>query len=268
MVGMRAYRVRLQIDGSDRGKFQSMRHARAIGSAVPLAVALLLCALSSAGAGDVAYCVTCKDPDQTYLCRVTGEEVNRSDAVKLYCVVRTAKEGGHASCGARDADAGCNGVEKTYSYDGQGIPDGIAEDPRVKKLTDRIHKEQKAFHHEDRKSLVEVTGQAVSASRRGIRNMRASIAGRDEPEQSPALSNPPPAGLASHEPLPDLPGENAPAIPLSAAEPPIVPSAGAIPAESTAPPEHKSRVKSIARNTYRCVRSLFRRCREQTEGAN
>ena len=90
MVGMRAYRVRLQIDGSDRGKFQSMRHARAIGSAVPLAVALLLCALSSAGAGDVAYCVTCKGPDQTYLCRVTGEEVNRSDAVKLYCVVRTA----------------------------------------------------------------------------------------------------------------------------------------------------------------------------------
>jgi len=265
---MRAYRVRLQIDGSDRGKFQSMRHARAIGSAVPLAVALLLFALSSAGAGDVAYCVTCKGPDQTYLCRVTGEEVNRSDAVKLYCVVRTAKEGGHASCGARDADAGCNGIEKTYSYDGPGIPDGIAEDPRVKKLTDRIHKEQKAFDHEDRKSLVEVTGQAVSASRRGIRNMRASIAGRDEPEQSPAPSNPPPAGLASHEPLPDLPGENAPAIPLSTAEPPIVPSAGAIPAESAAPPEHKSRVKSIARNTYRCVRSLFRRCREQTEGAN
>jgi hypothetical protein len=245
-----------------------MRHARAIGSAVPLAVALLLWALSSAGAGDVAYCVTCKGPDQTYLCRVTGEEVNRSDAVKLYCVVRSAKEGGHASCGARDADAGCNGIEKTYSYDGPGMPDGIAEDPRVKKLTDRIHKEQKAFDHEDRKSLVEVTGQAVSASRRGLRNMRASIAGRDEPEQSPAPSNPPHAGLASHEPFPDLPGENAPAIPLSAAEPPIVPSAGAIPAESVAPPERKSRVKSIARNTYRCVRSLFRRCREQTEGAN
>ena len=134
---------------------------------------------------------------------------------------------------------------------------------------DAYDKEQKAFDNdEDHKSLVEVTGQAVSASRRGIRNMRASIAGRDEPEQSPAPSNPPPAGLASHEPLPDLPGENAPAIPLSAAEPPSVPSAGAIPAESAAPPEHKSRVKSIARNTYRCVRSLFRRCREQTEGAN
>jgi len=256
MVGVHASRARLQIDGSDRGKFQSMRHARAIGSAVPLAAALLLCALSSAEAGDAAYCVTCKGPDQTYLCRVTGEEVNRSDAVKLYCVVRTAKEGGHASCGARDADASCNGVEKTYSYNGPGIPEGVAGDPRVKKLMQRVEKEQKAFDKEDRKSLVEVTGQAVSASRRGIRNMRASIAGRDEPEQSPAPSNPPPASLASQEPLPELPGENAPAVPLSAAEPPSVPSAAAIPAETAAPPERKSRVKSIAR----CVRSLFRRC--------
>lgn len=249
------------------GEVHSMRHARAKGSAVPLAAALLLCALSSSEAGDAAYCVTCKGPDQTYLCRVTGEEVNRSDAVKLYCVVRTAKEGGHASCAARDADAGCNGIEKTYSYNGPGIPEGLTGDPRVQNLMQRVEKEQKAFDKDDRKSLVEVTGQAVSASRRGIRNMRASIAGRDEPEQSPAPSNPPPAGVASQEPLPELPGEDAPAVPLSAAEPPSAPSAAAIPAESAAP-ERKSRVKSMARNTYRCVRSLFRRCREQTEGAN
>ena len=233
-----------------------MRHARAIGQAVPLAASLLLCAFSGVEAGEAAYCVTCRGPDQTYLCRVNGEAIGRNDAVKLYCVERTAKEGGHASCGARDASAGCNGVEKTYSYNGPDIPEGLAEDPRVKKLMDRVQKEQKAFDKEDRKSLVEVTGQAVSASRRGIRNMRASIAGRDEPEQSPAPSNPPPASLASQEHLPELPGENAPAVPLSAAEPPSVPSAAAIPAETAAPPERKSRVKSIAR----CVRSLFRRC--------
>ena len=178
------------------GEVHSMRHARAKGSAVPLAAALLLCALSSSEAGDAAYCVTCKGPDQTYLCRVTGEEVNRSDAVKLYCVVRTAKEGGHASCAARDSDAGCNGIEKTYSYNGPGIPEGLTGDPRVQNLMQRVEKEQKAFDKDDRKSLVEVTGQAVSASRRGIRNMRASIASRDEPEQSPAPSNPPPGALA------------------------------------------------------------------------
>ena len=104
-----------------------MRHASLTGAAVPLAAALLLCALPGAEAGDAAYCVTCKGPDQTYLCRVTGEEVSRSDAVKLYCVVRTAKEGGHSSCSARDA-SGCVGVEKSYSYDGPGIPeDRIAD---------------------------------------------------------------------------------------------------------------------------------------------
>jgi hypothetical protein len=119
-----------------------------------------------------------------------------------------------------------------------------------------VQKEQKAFDKEDRKSLVEVTGQAVSASRRGIRNMRASIAGRDEPEQS-APTSPPPAGVASHDPLPELPGETAPALPLSAAEPPSAPSTAMAPApESAAPPKRTSRVKSIAR----CVRSFFRRC--------
>ena len=170
----------------------------------------------------------------------------RNDAVKLYCVERTAKEGGHASCGARDASAGCNGVEKTYSYNGPDIPEGLAEDPRVKKLMDRVEKEQKAFDKEDRKSLVEVTGQAVSASRRGIRNMRASIGGREEPEHSPAPSNPPPAGVASQDPLPEMPGEATPALPLSAAEQPRVPSAAMAPAESAAQPARKSRVKSIA----------------------
>ena len=245
-------------------------HASRLGLTAPLAAALFLGALPTAQAGDAAYCVTCQGPDQTYLCRVTGEEVSRSDAVKLYCVVRTAKEGGHASCGARDAVAGCNGVEKTYSYDGPSIPEGLAEDPRVKKLMDRVAKEQKAFDKEDRKSLVEVTGQAVSASRRGIRNMRASIGGRDKPEQAAPASGPPTAASVSQDALPELPGESAPALPLSAEEQPGAPSATTVPVESAAPPESKSRVKSIARNTYRCVRSLFRKCREQpdTQGAN
>jgi hypothetical protein len=238
-----------------------MRHAYPRGSAVPLAAAFLLCAIISAEAGDAAYCVTCKGPDQTYLCRVTGDTISRNDAVKLYCVERIAKEGGHASCGARDASAGCNGVEKTYSYNGPDIPEGLAEDPRVKKLMDRVEKEQKAFDKEDRKSLVEVTGQAVSASRRGIRNMRASIGGREEPEHSPAPSNPPPAGVASQDPLPEMPGEATPALPLSAAEQPRVPSAAMAPAESAAQPARQSRVKSIAR----CVRSLFRRCGSEAD---
>jgi hypothetical protein len=185
--------------------------------------------------------------------------------------VRTAKEGGHASCAAREATAGCNGVEKVYSYDGPAIPDAIAEDPRVKKALGRIAREQKAFDKdEDRKSLVEVTGQAVSASRRGWRNMRASITGHDEANQSSPTGAAAPARSAAQDPLPPLPDET-PALPLSAAHAPSVPSAGTIPAESAAPPPQRKRgVGSFARTTYRCVRSLFRKCREQTEaqGAN
>ena len=246
-------------------------HASRIGSAVPFAAAMLFCALPAAEAGDAAFCVTCKGPDQTYLCRVTGDAISRNDAAKLYCVVRTAKEGGHASCGARDATVGCHGVEKVYSYDGAANPDGLAEDPRVKKVLGRIEKEQKAFDKEDdHKSLVDVTGQAVSASRRGWRNMRASITGRDEGSQSSPRGSAAPAGSAAQDPLPELPG-GTPALPLSAAPEPSVPSAGAIPAETAAPPpERKRGVGSFARNTYRCVRSLFRKCREQTDaqGAN
>jgi hypothetical protein len=244
-------------------------HASRLSSAAPFAAAMLFCALPGAEAGDAAYCVTCKGPDQTYLCRVTGDV--RSDAAKLYCVVRTAKKGRHASCGAREATAACNGVEKTYSYDGPAIPDELAEDPRVKKVMGRIEKEQKAFDKDDEhKSLVEVTGQAVSASRRGWRNMRASITGRDEVNPSPPPSSAAPAGSAAQEPLPELPSV-APALPLSAAPERTAPQADAIPAESAAPPPQRKRgVGSFARNTYRCVRSLFRKCREQTDahGAN
>jgi len=92
--------------GVTGGTFHVMRaRAYRIGSQAPLAVAMALCGLSPAFAGEASYCVTCQGPDQTYLCRVTGDEISQSDAVKLYCVVRTAKEGGHASCGARNAGA-------------------------------------------------------------------------------------------------------------------------------------------------------------------
>ena len=186
-------------------------------------------------------------------------------------MVRTAKEGGHASCAAREATAGCHGVEKVYSYDGPAIPEMIAEDPRVKKVLGHIEKEQKAYDKDDEhKSLVEVTGQAVSASRRGWRNMRASITGRDEAHQASPPIPAAPARSAAQDPLPEMPGET-PSLPLSAAHEPGVPSTGAIPAESAVPsPERKRGVGSFARNTYRCVRSLFRKCRDQTgaQGAN
>ena len=86
------------------------------------AAGFVACAAPQVFAGDASYCVTCKNPDQTYVCRVTGEDATPSDALKLYCVIRTAKEGNHASCSAQRSDAGCHGIEKVYAYDGPAIP--------------------------------------------------------------------------------------------------------------------------------------------------
>ncbi len=221
-----------------------------------------------AQAEEVAFCVSCQGPDQTYVCRVTGDDLRKNDALKLYCVVRTAKDGGHASCGARNDISGCNGVEKIYAYNGPAMPEGLADDPRVKGIAEKIAHEQKAFDHseeEKRKSLAAVTGRAFSASRRGIRNMRASIGGEAGPNQS-AL----PAHSPSMDKLPERQASAAPSLPLSAASEPA-PQSAALPLADGAgdpSPPRKSRigrgaqnVGSFARSSYRCVRSLFRKCR-------
>ncbi|MGC2409076.1 MAG: hypothetical protein WA441_03495 [Methyloceanibacter sp.] len=239
------------------GHFRAMR-----GQGYPMpwaeaafAAGLLAWAPTAAPAGEAAYCVTCKGPDQTYLCRVIGEDLRRNDGLKLYCVVRTAKEGGHASCAARDEVSGCSGVEKTYSYNGPSIPLGLAEDPRVKNLNKR-------------KSLVEVTSQAMSASRRGLRNVRASWAGREaETNRSSLPSSSPPIN-----PLPELQAQTPARLPLSAAPTPGAQSAALSAKSTAAPPAPKSRLRRgaqtvghFARNSYRCVRSLFRKCRGEPE---
>ena len=196
------------------GPFRAMRVHACLMAA--FAAGFLSCAGQPAHAGEAAFCVTCKGPDQTYLCRVTGEDVSRNDGLKLYCVVRTAKEGGHASCSARNEVAGCNGVERTYSYNGPNIPEDVAEDPRVKKLMERIGGDQKNFRKDDkRKSLVEVTGQAVSASRRGLRNVRTSLGGGGEetnqsaPPSTSVQSGSPRSGLPRSGQLPELPAQSA-----------------------------------------------------------
>src|SRR5680860_566914 len=87
--------------------------------------------MSAAEAAD--YCVTCKNPDETYRCRVTGTGAKANDALKLYCVIRTAKEGNHASCSAQKATAACVGLVKVYTYDGPSLPEGLTSDPRARR---------------------------------------------------------------------------------------------------------------------------------------
>ena len=212
-------------------------------SLVAITVGLLLCAVKMAGAGEANYCVTCKNPDQTYVCRVDAGGRKAGDALKLYCIIRIAKEGHHGSCAAEQDSAGCHGEQKVYSYDGP-MPEDLASDPRVKHFTDKIKRNQQTFDDKPKgdqpKTLVELTGRAFSASRKGLRNARGAL-----------------GGSSSDRPLPNDP------LPLNQQDAPL--AAGTPPVESAdASPSRVQRAGSavggFARKSYRCMLSLFRNC--------
>jgi hypothetical protein len=216
-------------------------------SLAAFAACLFACVVSQALAGDATYCVTCTNPDQTYLCRVDAGGAKAIDALKLYCIIRTAKEGHHGSCSVDRPAAGCNGVEKLYSYDGP-LPEDIAAD--VKKFNDKVEQQQKIFEKpksNQPKTLVELGGRAASATRQGWRNARNRFGGAS-PEINQSLPEEPQS--LDHSPAP-----------LAAEPPPALP-----PAEADQPNRVKrasSAVGGFARKSYRCVVSLFRSCREE-----
>ena len=186
-------------------------------------------------AEEARYCVTCTNPNQTYVCRVTAGGAKPSDALKLYCVIRTAKEGNHASCSAVRSET-CNGIEKIYAYDGP-LPEDFASDRRINKVREKIEQEQRAFEKpkgDGPDTLVELTGRAVSASKQRLRDARSALGGSSEPTGEP------------------LPQEN-----LSPNETPPVASQEAPPAQADAGDR-----PGFARRSYRCMLSLFRNCRD------
>lgn len=221
------------------------RHACATFARIAALAALLVCLAASAEASEASYCVTCTGPDQTYRCRVTGEGSRPSDALKLYCVIRTAKEGHHASCSAENATPACTGPEKVYAYDGPDI-DQIAQDPRVKNLMSRVEHDNHAFEKpkgQGPQTMVELTGRALSASRQGWRNARSALGGSS--------------------------GESQPL--------PVSPQAGSTEASAaasadTASPSRMQRASSamgsFARKSYRCLRSLFLNCRGEASSSS
>lgn len=103
---------------------------------------LLAFDVNPSAAGEAAYCITCTGPDQTYLCRVTGEGSSQNDVFKLYCIVRTAKQGRHATCAATGSAESCRGVVKNYNYRGPSLPASLAENPRVKRFISRMEEDQ------------------------------------------------------------------------------------------------------------------------------
>ncbi len=190
-----------------------------------LTVGLFAVALPSS-AKEATYCVTCTGPDQTYLCRVDAGGAKPSDALKLYCVIRTAKEGHHASCSAVHGTS-CNGIEKVYSYDGP-LPEDLASDPSVQKLQKKLEQENKTFEKPgETDTLVGLTGRAV-------RNARDRFGGSSEP---------------TDQPLPRKPVSERQVPPASQNAQATVPEAEA--ADSR---------PGFARRSYRCMMSLFRNC--------
>jgi hypothetical protein len=210
-------------------------------------------------ATDASYCVTCKSPDQNYRCRVTSDSPTAADALKLYCIIRTAQEGKHSSCSAEQKTTGCGGAEKVYAYDGAAISSQLASDPRARHVIQQVQREQDAFAKPKGnapKTVVELGGRAVSASRQGWQNARARIGGgssaASQPAPSPSEAPPPQAApLPQSEPA-------ATQAPVQAK--PQATVASAAPQSEGRMKRASNAVGGFARKSYRCVRSLFRSC--------
>jgi hypothetical protein len=228
------------------------------------AVGLLVWAGSPARAAEADYCVTCKNPDQVYRCRVTGAG-GPNDALKLYCVIRTAKEGNHASCAATAASPACHGIVKVYAYDGPKLPENLTSDPRIRELKQRIEHDQRAFAKpkgDAPKTLFELGGRAVSASRKGLQSAGEVLGVTSSPaDQAPPATTGTPQPVTAPPHLPQA--TNVPTTTASVSQPAA--SEGTVKHVKRAAQSASSAVGSFARKSYRCVLSLFRHCSGKTQ---
>lgn len=239
-----------------------------------LAACLFALLAPPALAADPLYCVTCKNPDQTYRCRITGDAPKVADALKLYCIIRTAQDGKHSSCSAERTTAGCGGVDKVYAFDGAALSSQIASDPRVRGAIEQVQRQQNAFAKPKTaapSTMFELGGRAVSASRQGWQNARERIGGSSSsapvataPALAPKAATPPPSPPPQAA-LPSSTPESAPLPPSAPAE-----AASTTASVTPAPPSEESRMKrassavgGFARKSYRCVRSFFRSCSDE-----
>ena len=212
-------------------------------------------------AANAVYCVTCKNPDLTYRCKVAGVGSRPHDALKLYCVIRTAKEGNHATCKATAITPSCRGVVKVYNYDGPSLPEEVTADPRFQKLKKRAGEDKRAFEEpagNEPKTLFELGGRAVGASRKGLRNVGSAIGVTSSADETPATANAalPPAAESAPPPV-EQPTETSMAEPTE--------SLGTATRMKHAAQDAGSAVGGFARKSYNCVFSLFSNCSGETE---
>ena len=81
-------------------------------AALPLLAGLML-ASASARAQETDYCISCTNPDQTYICRVTAQN-GQSQGQQLFCIMNIARENSHDSCKAAAQQGSCSGTLVLY----------------------------------------------------------------------------------------------------------------------------------------------------------
>lgn len=143
--------------------------------------AVVLCLLPSAGqAAETSFCVTCSAPQKTYVCNVRTPTSNPGNkALQLYCMVKTAKDGGHRSCSAtRKPTTQCKGTVKNYTFDASGKLPGVRSAVRQYQGRPQIAKPQPpAMPAEPKKpkTLFGMTSDAVKSTGRGVKKTGGAV---------------------------------------------------------------------------------------------
>lgn len=106
-----------------------MRQLRAASGVITAATLYMMTAAAPLKAEPTDLCVTCADPGATYVCRVDTPGGSPGEkALQLYCIVKTAKLGGHSACSVRrGAAADCNGRVVSHVYEGPVLPRVVRE---------------------------------------------------------------------------------------------------------------------------------------------
>jgi hypothetical protein len=189
------------------------------------------------------YCVVCKDPDQTYVCRVDTPHANPSDkGLQLYCIIRLSKDGSHNSCAVRPGSTdACDGPVKAYAFQAPAIP------PQLKSTINRMRKSREKDAEEqtlppqkggEPETLIDMTGRAVKASKQGLSNTGQAVG-------SAASSTTGKVGKAARGV-----GKG------------VTKAAGKV---GSATKKTGSAVGSAAKTAYDCIKSLFKECGSKKE---
>lgn len=148
----------------------------------PLVAAALVCAAASTSSGhsalaeDSSFCVTCRGPDNTYLCQATHARGMSKSIVKYACIVQLAKTGEHESCAvSHERSDSCRGelrqvnlTDLPGTFGGPPAQSSADESPAPSPRAEQPLQDQSLG---ERPSVARMTKRAIRASRNGVANV-------------------------------------------------------------------------------------------------